>query len=62
MYRGISKSMVVAMKLMNLMSENAVVCSLLSVSNAFCWVEHLRTALTAALATACRQTGLLQRI
>lgn len=51
--------MVVAMKLMNLMSENAAVGSLSSVSSAYCWVGHLRTAIAAAVATLCRHTGLL---
>lgn len=51
--------MVVAMKLMNLMSENAAVGSLLSVSSARCRVGHLRTAITAAVATLCRHNGLV---
>ena len=59
MYKIIKKSMVVAMKLMNLMSENAAVGSLLSVSSARCRVGHLRTAITAAVATLCRHNGLV---
>jgi hypothetical protein len=59
MYRVIKKSMVVAMKLMNFISENAVVGSISSVSSACCWVEHLRTAITASVTTLCRHTGLL---
>jgi len=59
MYRVIKKSMVVAMKLINLMSENAAVGSLLSVSSACCQVGHLRAAITAAVATLCRHTGSL---
>jgi hypothetical protein len=58
----IKKNMVVAVKLMNLMQENAAVGSLLSVSSAGCRVGHLRTAITAALATLCRHTGVLYGI
>jgi hypothetical protein len=54
--------MVVAMKLVNFMSENAAVGSFLSVSSAGCRVGHLKTAITAAVATLCRHTGLLWRI
>jgi len=58
MYRVIKKGVVVAMKLMNLMSKNVAVGNLLSVSSACCQVGHLRTAITAAGATLCRHTGL----
>jgi hypothetical protein len=50
---------VVAAKLMDLMSENAAVGSLLSVSSAPWQVEELKTAVTAAVETLCRHTGLL---